>query len=162
MGVGSSGRLVVVRAAHGRKVCSRTIPIDATRATAPGLRKFAGQKFTIAVYGNGNFGPAVCRGLRTAVLLAGGNGPGPERHRPGRADLPARKGSEARRGAVTWHFGMDRAWQEMGVFQEMLLQAVREPFERAVTRSLRTPSRFERLTEIVGLAHERHSTPEIG
>jgi signal peptidase I len=72
-GAGSSGRLVVVPATHGRKVCSRTIPIDATSATAPGLRKFAGQKFTIAVYGDGNFDPAVCRGLRTVLFLAGGD-----------------------------------------------------------------------------------------
>jgi signal peptidase I len=72
-GAGSSGRLVVVPAAHGRKVCSRTVPIDATTATAPGLRKFAGQKLTIALYGNGNFGPAVCRGLRTVLFLTGGN-----------------------------------------------------------------------------------------
>lgn len=70
---GANG-FIVAPAAHGQKDCSRTIQINTSRAAALGLRKFAGQKYTLAVYGNSNFAPTVCRELSTGLssgLVAG-------------------------------------------------------------------------------------------
>jgi signal peptidase I len=74
---GSSGAFIVAPAVHGRQNCSHTIQIETFPVTAPRLRKFGGQQFTVGVYGASKLAPEVCRelsnGSGSRFQLVGGN-----------------------------------------------------------------------------------------
>jgi signal peptidase I len=74
---GSSGQLVKASAAEGAKDCTRTVKIVTYPVTLPSLRGLAGQKVTLAVYGSGQVGSALCQQLSGqfthGISVVGGN-----------------------------------------------------------------------------------------
>jgi hypothetical protein len=61
----SFGGFIVAPAAHGRQDCSFTRTIRPN--TLPSLRKYAGQKLAVSVYGTSTFAPTICDGMRAGL-----------------------------------------------------------------------------------------------
>ncbi|HUZ14687.1 MAG TPA: signal peptidase I [Gaiellaceae bacterium] len=74
---GSGGGLRRASALQGKQTCSKTIQIVTYPVTTPSLRTLAGQKVTLAFYGNGQAAPAACQELASqfpgGIPLVGGN-----------------------------------------------------------------------------------------
>lgn len=65
------GGFVVASAAQGQKDCSQTINVNSMSLLPHSMDRFTGKKYTIAVYGNSSFAPAVCRALVTRGFAGG-------------------------------------------------------------------------------------------
>ena len=65
------GQLVVTDAAHGPKDCAQTYYLNPMALTPGRLEKFVGKKYTISIYGDSKFAPAVCRSLLKRGLAGG-------------------------------------------------------------------------------------------